>query len=74
LLGKDYPGLFGVGNSQQLAHLLRRAECNAKFLAQLKSRVKKLSPLFDPAQEDRGLVRSDQRIACEEWLKYVSKT
>lgn len=54
IVGKDYPGLFTAGNSQQLAHLLRRAECDAKFLAQLKSRVKKLTPLFDPAHEEKS--------------------
>jgi glycosyltransferase involved in cell wall biosynthesis len=54
ILGKDYPGLFPVGNSQQLAQLLRRAECDAKFLAQLKSRIKKLTPLFDPVNEKQA--------------------
>ena len=54
ILGKDYPGLFSPGNSQQLANLLRRAECDAEFLAQLKSRVKKLTPLFDPAHEEKA--------------------
>jgi putative glycosyltransferase (TIGR04348 family) len=54
ILGKDYPGLFSAGNSQQLAHLLRRAECDAKFLAQLKNRIKKLTPLFDPAHEEKA--------------------
>ena len=54
ILGKDYPGLFPVGNSQQLAQLLRRAECDAKFLAQLKSRIKKLTPLFDPVNEKKA--------------------
>lgn len=54
ILGKDYPGLFSSGNSQQLAHLLRRSECDASFLALLKSRVKKLIPLFDPAHEEKA--------------------
>lgn len=54
ILGNDYPGLFSVGNSQQLAQLLRRAECDVKFLAQLKSRIKKLSPLFNPAHEKKA--------------------
>ena len=54
ILGKDYPGLFPVGNSQQLAQLLRRAECDAEFLAQLKSHIKKLTPLFDPVTEKKA--------------------
>ena len=54
ILGKDYPGLFAAGNSKQLAHLLQRAESDAKFLAQLKSRVTKLAPLFDPAREEKA--------------------
>jgi hypothetical protein len=51
ILGADYPGLFRVGNAHQLARLLKRAETNSKFLSELKSRVKKLRPLFDPKQE-----------------------
>lgn len=54
ILGKDYPGLFSVGKSQQLAQLLLRAECDAKFLAQLKSHIKKLAPLFEPANEKKA--------------------
>lgn len=54
ILGKDYPGLFSVGDSQELAQLLRRAECDADFLAQLKSRVKRLTPLFTPAHEEQA--------------------
>jgi putative glycosyltransferase (TIGR04348 family) len=54
ILGTDYPGLFSPGNSQQLAHLLRRAECDARFLALLKSRVTKLTALFDPAKEEKA--------------------
>ena len=53
ILGQDYPGLFSAGDSQGLAQLLRRGECDATFLAELTSRVKKLSPLFDPAQEEK---------------------
>ena len=51
ILGTDYPGLFQVGNTRQLASLLTRAETNSKFLSELKSCVKKLRPLFDPKQE-----------------------
>jgi glycosyltransferase involved in cell wall biosynthesis len=54
ILGEDYPGLFAVGNSKELARLLRRAECDAEFLAQLKRQVKKLAPLFDPPREEKA--------------------
>jgi putative glycosyltransferase (TIGR04348 family) len=54
ILGKDYPGLFSVGNSPQLAQLLWRAERDAEFLAQLKSRTEKLAPLFDPGNEEKA--------------------
>lgn len=54
ILGKDYPGLFTVGDSEQLARLLQRAEGDAKFLALLKNRVENLKPLFDPAREARA--------------------
>ena len=51
ILGADYPGLFRVGNTRQLAGLLTRAETNSKFFSELKSRVKQLRPLFDPRRE-----------------------
>jgi putative glycosyltransferase (TIGR04348 family) len=57
ILGADYPGLFQVGNTRQLAQLLTRAETNSKFLSELKSRVKKLRPLFDPKQEQMAWVK-----------------
>lgn len=54
ILGDDYPGLFAAGNSKELARLLQRAEDDADFLARLKTRVKKLRPLFDPAREQKA--------------------
>lgn len=54
ILGEDYPGLFAVGNSKELARLLRRAECDAEYLPQLKKQVKKLAPLFDPRREEKA--------------------
>src|SRR2546423_46716 len=51
IVGTDYPGLFQVGNTRQLARLLTRAETNSRFLSELKFRVKKLRRLFDPKQE-----------------------
>ena len=57
ILGAHYPGLFQVGNTRQLARLLTRAETDAQFLSELKSRVKKLRPLFDPKQEEAAWAR-----------------
>jgi putative glycosyltransferase (TIGR04348 family) len=54
ILGSDYPGLFGVGDTRELARLMKRAESDPKFLSQLKTRAKKLAPLFDPAREERA--------------------
>jgi putative glycosyltransferase (TIGR04348 family) len=54
ILGKDYPGLFKAGDAKQLARLLSRAESDAEFLGRLKSRVTKLRPLFDPAEEEKA--------------------
>jgi putative glycosyltransferase (TIGR04348 family) len=56
ILGADYPGLFQVRNSRQLARLLTRAETDPKFLPELRSRVKKLVSLFDPRREQLAWV------------------
>ncbi|HEY3026035.1 MAG TPA: selenoneine biosynthesis selenosugar synthase SenB [Pyrinomonadaceae bacterium] len=54
ILGADYPGLFDVGDTEQLALLLARAETHPEFLAELRDRGKKLAPLFDPAREEQA--------------------
>lgn len=51
LLGESYPGYFKVGDTEGLAHLLRRAETDCAFLTKLRSYCDKLAPLFDPARE-----------------------
>ena len=63
ILGADYPGLFRVGNAHQLARLLTRAETDSKFLSELKSRVKKLRPLFDRAKEEAAWARLLKELA-----------
>ena len=40
LLGSDYPGLFPVGDTQQLADLMSRAELDPAFLQQLNRAVR----------------------------------
>jgi putative glycosyltransferase (TIGR04348 family) len=51
LLGEDYPGYFPVGDTRALAELLRRAETDAGFLAELQARCEERRGLFDPARE-----------------------
>ena len=53
LLGEDYPGYFTVGDTQQLATLLHRAETDGRFYHSLKSWCERLMPLFYPADERR---------------------
>ncbi len=51
LLGEDYPAYFDVGDTQELARLLQRAENDAAFMADLRSRCERLAPTFEPAGE-----------------------
>ena len=53
LLGEDYPGYFTVGDTQELAVLLQRAETDAAYYNRLKSWCDRLKPLFEPADERR---------------------
>ena len=54
ILGADYPGYFDVGDTTQLARLLRRTETSPTYLAELKSWTKRLAPLVDPAREEQA--------------------
>src|SRR5262249_27420766 len=51
ILGERYPGYFDVGDTEELALLMSRAETDSKFLARLASHCRRLAPLFDPARE-----------------------
>jgi len=51
LLGDDYPGLYDAGETRQLADLMRRAETDAAFLADLHERATRLRAQFDPRRE-----------------------
>jgi putative glycosyltransferase (TIGR04348 family) len=51
LLGESYPGYFRVGNTEELARLLHRAEADPAFLSKLESHYRKLAPLFNPRRE-----------------------
>jgi len=54
ILGEDYPGLFEVCNTRELAKLLVRSEMDPAFLKNLRSRIKRLAPLFRPTREQRA--------------------
>ncbi len=51
ILGEDYPGLFRVGDTGDLAQFLVRAENDAAFLKLLRQRCANLAPLFEPSRE-----------------------
>ena len=57
ILGEDYPGLFRAGETSELAQLMLRAETDRRFLAELRSRVARLAPRFQPAHERRAWTR-----------------
>jgi len=51
ILGEGYPGFYPVGDAPALAALLRRAESEPGYLAELRRWVDGLRPLVDPARE-----------------------
>jgi putative glycosyltransferase (TIGR04348 family) len=54
ILGADYPGYFGVGETKELAQLLTRAETCPEYFADLRARVRDLAPLFNRAREEQA--------------------
>jgi putative glycosyltransferase (TIGR04348 family) len=54
ILGANYPGYFGAGDTRQLAGLLARAETSPEYLAELKAWGKSLTRITDPAGEERA--------------------
>ena len=51
LLGADYPGYFPVGDTDALARLLRRLECEPRFVGRLGKALARRAPLFRPTRE-----------------------
>lgn len=51
ILGRDYPGLFPVGDSRALARLLARAESDHTFYRRLKEWCRRLRPAVNPSRE-----------------------
>ena len=54
ILGDDYPGLFDAGDTHALSRLLHRAETDATFLNDLRTRTKRLAHLFDRKRETQA--------------------
>jgi putative glycosyltransferase (TIGR04348 family) len=51
LLGAEYRGYYPVGDAPALASLMKRAESESAFRAELCASLDRLRPLFDPARE-----------------------
>jgi putative glycosyltransferase (TIGR04348 family) len=56
ILGDDYPGYFGVGDTRELARLMLRCETDPHFLSDLTTRCNGLASLFDPSREQASWV------------------
>jgi len=54
ILGAAYPGYFDVGDTTQLARLLKRAEASPEYLSELKAWSESFAFLFDPAREEKA--------------------
>lgn len=54
LLGRDYPGLFPVGDTGALRELLLRAEAEPAFRRELETRCRARRGLFAPTRERRS--------------------
>ena len=57
LLGRDYPGLFPVGDSDSARAMLLRAESEPAFHRRLLAAARRRARLFGPAREGRSLRR-----------------
>jgi putative glycosyltransferase (TIGR04348 family) len=57
MLGHAHPGFFETGDDEGLARLIEHARDDAAFLALLRRETVARAPLFDPAEEQRRLVR-----------------
>ncbi|MGH9657071.1 MAG: selenoneine biosynthesis selenosugar synthase SenB [Bryobacteraceae bacterium] len=51
LLGADYPGYFGVGDTRALSQLLERVESDRRFRGRLEAWCARVAPLFRPERE-----------------------
>lgn len=56
ILGEEYAGYFEVGDTNGLARLMRRAESDQNFIAELRKQCSRLVSLFDPAREEAAWI------------------
>jgi len=56
MLGRDYAGLFPLGEAQAALRLIERAASNLPFLRQLQRQCRVRARRFDPARERRALL------------------
>jgi glycosyltransferase involved in cell wall biosynthesis len=56
LLGEDYPGYFPIGNADELARMLSKAENDPAFYATLKSQSLRFADQFDPETEKQAII------------------
>jgi putative glycosyltransferase (TIGR04348 family) len=61
MLGADYPGYFGVGDSAGVARLIEHAFREPAFLATLQAACAARAPSFTPASERAALVAAIER-------------
>jgi len=65
LLGKDYPGLYPVGDDEALAALLSRAETDADFYAQLRSACADQAWVAAPEREQESWKKLLEEVLAE---------
>ncbi len=65
VLGETYPGTFPVGDAEKLAALLRRAETEPGFYAELKDACRARAWLADPKAEHESWERLFAELAAE---------
>ncbi|KXS50709.1 MAG: group 1 glycosyl transferase [Marinobacter sp. T13-3] len=68
LLGDDYPGYFPPKDEKALAQLMRRAETDPGFLAELNERVCRLADTFTPEQERQSLEQALEKAVAGKML------
>ncbi len=57
MLGRRHAGWFEVGDDAHLARLIERAADDRRFLARLRAQTVARAPLFEPAEEEKRLLR-----------------
>lgn len=71
LLGKDYPGLFTLGDEQALAKLLSKAETEPEYLAELEQKCAALRPRFLPEREAKSWLELIRKLTNRETTLYM---